>query len=130
MLFHHRRRSIELHAFLENTKTSEAINYLLNKKKVPVGGTSAGCAVLSGFYYSGEIGSATAAVGMDPYDEQVKLYNNDFLQPTFLKNVITDQHYVARNRQGRHMTFLSRIITDWKTFPQGIAPDERTAVCV
>ncbi len=116
--------------FWRDTKTSEAINYLLNKKKVPVGGTSAGCAVLSGFYYSGEIGSATAAVGMDPYDEQVKLYNNDFLQPPFLKNVITDQHYVARNRQGRHMTFLSRIITDWKTFPQGIAPDERTAVCV
>lgn len=116
--------------FWRNTKTSEAINYLLNKKKVPVGGTSAGCAVLSGFYYSGEIGSATAAVAMDPYDEQVKLYNNDFLQPPFLKNVITDQHYVARNRQGRHVTFISRIITDWKTFPKGIAPDERTAVCI
>ncbi|MBO9565773.1 MAG: isoaspartyl peptidase/L-asparaginase [Niastella sp.] len=116
--------------FWRNTKTSEAINYLLNKKKVPVGGTSAGCAVLSGFYYSGEIGSATAAVAMDPYDVKVKLYNNDFLQPPFLKNVITDQHYVARNRQGRHVTFMSRIITDWKTFPKGIAPDERTAVCI
>jgi cyanophycinase-like exopeptidase len=116
--------------FWRNTKTSEAINYLLNKKKIPVGGTSAGCAILSGFYYSGEIGSATSAVGMEPYDEQVKLYNNDFLQPPFLKNVITDQHYVARNRQGRHMTFMSRIITDWKIFPKGIAPDERTAVCI
>lgn len=116
--------------FWRNTKTSAAINYLLTKKKVPVGGTSAGCAVLSGFYYSGEVGSATAAVGMDPYDAQVKLYNNDFLQPPYLKNVITDQHYVARNRQGRHMTFLARIIQDWKVFAQGIAPDERTAVCI
>jgi beta-aspartyl-peptidase (threonine type) len=116
--------------FWRKTKTSDAINYLLNKKKVPVGGTSAGCAVLSGFYYSGEVGSATAAVGMDPYDVKVKLYNNDFLQPPFLKNVITDQHYMARNRAGRHVTFISRIITDWKVFPKGIAPDERTAVCI
>jgi beta-aspartyl-peptidase (threonine type) len=116
--------------FWRNTKTSEAINYLLNKKKVPVGGTSAGCAILSGFYYSGETGSATAEAAMDPYDRLVTLYNNDFLQPPFLKNIITDQHYVARRRQARHVAFMSRIIADWKTFPKGIAPDERTAVCV
>ena len=116
--------------FWRNTKTSEAINYLLAKKKVPVGGTSAGCAILSGFYYSGETGSATAAQAMNPYDTLVTLYNNDFLHPPFLKNVITDQHYVTRRRQARHVTFMSRIITDWKTFPKGIAPDERTAVCV
>ncbi len=57
--------------FWRNTKTSEAINYLLNEKKVPVGGTSAGCAVLSGFYYSGESGSATSEVAMDPFDKNV-----------------------------------------------------------
>ena len=94
--------------FWRNTKTSEAINYLLNQKKVPVGGTSAGCAILSGFYYSGETGSATAAAAMDPYDRLVTIYNNDFLQPPFLKNIITDQHYVARKRQARHVTFMSR----------------------
>lgn len=116
--------------FWRGTKTAEAINYLLNQKKVPVGGTSAGCAILSGFYYSGETGSATAEAAMDPYDRLVTLYNNDFLQPPFLKNIITDQHYVARRRQARHVTFMSRIITDWKTFPKGIAPDERTAVCI
>jgi len=112
------------------TQTSEAINYLLNKKKVPVGGTSAGCAVLTGFYYSGETGSATAEALKNPYDTLVTLYNNDFLQPPFLHNVISDQHYVTRKRQGRHMAFLARIITDWKVYPRGIAPDERTAVCI
>lgn len=116
--------------FWRNTKTSEAINYLLNQKKVPVGGTSAGCAVLSGFYYSGETGSATAEILNDPFDKNVTLYNNDFLQPPYLKNVLTDQHYTQRRRQGRHVTFLSRIINDWKVFPKGIAPDERTAVCI
>ncbi len=116
--------------YWRDTKTEDAINYLLRKKKVPVGGTSAGCAILTGFYYSGEKGSARSTVLQDPYDTTVTVYNNDFLQPDFLSTVISDQHYVARNRQGRHVAFMSRIIKDWNIFPKGIAPDERTAVCV
>lgn len=116
--------------FWRGTKTADAINYLLNVKKVPVGGTSAGCAILTGLYYSGETGSATAEALKNPYDTLVTLYNNDLLRPPFLRNVISDQHYVARKRQGRHMAFMARIITDWKIFPKGIAPDERTAVCI
>lgn len=116
--------------YWRNTQTAAAINYLLNEKKVPVGGTSAGCAILSGLYYSGEKGSATAASLLNPYDSLVTLYNNDLLQVPFLKNVISDQHYVVRKRQGRHVAFMSRIILDWKIFPNGIAPDERTAVCI
>src|SRR5690606_41849479 len=38
--------------FWRGTKTADAINYLMNEKKIPVGGTSAGCAILSGLYYS------------------------------------------------------------------------------
>lgn len=116
--------------FWRGTKTAAAINYLLNIKKVPVGGTSAGCAILSGIYYSGERSSATAAILQNPYDTTVTLYNNDFLKPPYLKNVLTDQHYVARNRAGRHVTFLARAIKDWNVYANGIAPDERTAVCV
>ena len=113
-----------------DTKTEVAINYLLREKKIPVGGTSAGCAILTGFYYSGEKGSARSTVLKDPFDSTVTVYNNDFLQPAFLTTVISDQHYVARNRQGRHVAFMSRIIKDWNIFPKGIAPDERTAVCI
>jgi len=39
-------------------------------------------------------------------------------------------HFLTRGRQGRHVTFLSRIIKDWKIFPKGIAMDEKTAVCI
>ncbi|MHA4808819.1 isoaspartyl peptidase/L-asparaginase [Flavitalea flava] len=116
--------------FWRGTKTNDAINYLLNVKKVPVGGTSAGCAILTGLYYSGEGGSATAEILKNPYDTIVKLYNNDFLKPPYLRQVLSDQHYIKRNRPGRHVTFLSRIITDWHIFPKGIAPDEKTAVCI
>ncbi|SEW55007.1 cyanophycinase [Chitinophaga arvensicola] len=113
------------------TKVNDAINYLLNEKKVPVGGTSAGCAILSGFYYSGEGGSAVSdSVLANPYDTLVKVYNNDFLHAPYLSSVISDQHYLKRGREGRHVTFMSRIIADDNVFPRGIAPDEKTAVCI
>ncbi|KAA2240729.1 cyanophycinase [Chitinophaga agrisoli] len=115
----------------KGTKTNAAINYLLREKKVPVGGTSAGCAILSGMYYSGEGGSATSDVVLaNPYDSLVTVYNNDFLQAPYLQQVISDQHYLKRKREGRHVTFMSRIIKDWHIYPKGIAVDERTAVCI
>ncbi|MDB5148499.1 MAG: hypothetical protein JWQ57_2519 [Mucilaginibacter sp.] len=117
--------------YWRGTKTLDAINYLLNVKHAPVGGTSAGCAILGGFYYSGEDGSITADEALNnPYNPLVKVYNNDFLQAPYLKTVITDQHYLARNRQGRHVTFLTRIIKNWNIYANGIAADERTAVCM
>jgi beta-aspartyl-peptidase (threonine type) len=117
--------------YWKGTKTDAAINYLLNVKKAPVGGTSAGCAILSGFYYSGEGGSAVSVETLsNPYDKLVTLHNNDFLHPPYLQNVLTDQHFLARGREGRHATFLARIAKDWHTFAKGIAVDERTAVCI
>ncbi|OOQ56936.1 hypothetical protein BC343_17895 [Mucilaginibacter pedocola] len=117
--------------YWRGTKTMDAINYLLNKKHVPVGGTSAGCAILGGFYYSGEIASLTADTALaNPYHSLVKLYNNDFVHAPYLQNVITDQHYVTRSRQGRHVVFLARIATDHHADIKGIAVDERTAVCM
>ncbi|MFT3949406.1 MAG: cyanophycinase [Agriterribacter sp.] len=113
------------------TKLNAAINYLMNEKKVPVGGTSAGCAILTGLYYSGENGSAVSDSSMlNPYNNRITLYNNDFLQAPFLQQVISDQHYLARRREGRHVSFLARIIKDFSLYAKGIAPDERTAVCI
>jgi cyanophycinase len=117
--------------YWRGTKTLDAVNYLLNVKHAPVGGTSAGCAILGGFYYSGEDGSITADEALNnPFNPLVKVYNNDFLQVPYLKTVITDQHYLTRNRQGRHVIFLSRIIKNWNIYANGIAADERTAVCM
>ncbi|KQR66913.1 cyanophycinase [Pedobacter sp. Leaf176] len=117
--------------YWKGTKTAQALNYLLNYKKAPVGGTSAGCAILGGFYYSGETGGLTSAQALaDPYDTNVTLYNNDFLKAPYLQNVITDQHYLTRSREGRSLIFLGRINKDWKIAARGIAADERTAVCI
>lgn len=117
--------------FWKGTKTEKAINYLLNQKKAPVGGTSAGCAILGGLYYSGENGSVTSQEALlNPYLNTVSLYKNDFLQAPYLQQVVTDQHYLTREREGRSMVFAGRILKDWNIAAKVIAADERTAVCI
>ena len=117
--------------YWKDTKVAKALNYLLKEKKAPVGGTSAGCAILGGFYYSGETGGLTSAEALEnPYNNNVSLYKKDFLEAPFLENVITDQHYLARNREGRSMVFLGRILKDWNIEARAIAVDERVAVCI
>lgn len=113
------------------TKVGDALNYLLKDKKVPFGGTSAGCAILGGFYFSGEGSSVVSDEALaNPYASNITLYNNDFLQTPYLQQVITDQHFLTRSREGRTVAFLGRIAKDWNVWAKGVAVDERTAVCI
>lgn len=115
----------------KGTKVGAALNYLLQDKKVPFGGTSAGCAILGGFYFSGEGSSVVSDDALaNPYATNITLYNNDFLHAPYLQNVITDQHFLTRSREGRSVAFLGRIYKDWNVLAKGIAVDERTAVCI
>lgn len=118
--------------FWKDTKVMDALNYLLTVKKIPFGGTSAGCAILGDIYFSAENGGLTSAECLpDPYNYYVKLARNDFIKTPFLTNVVTDQHYLARSRQGRSMVFLARAIKDWNAVaPKAICMDEKTAVCI
>jgi cyanophycinase len=47
--------------FWKHSPVEDAINYLLNTKKVPVGGTSAGLAILGAAYFSAKNGTVTSA---------------------------------------------------------------------
>jgi cyanophycinase len=98
---------------------------------VPVGGTSAGLAVLGQFVFTAEHDSVTSAQALaDPFDERVKL-GEDFVKIPALRGVITDTHFVKRDRLGRLLTFLARILADGKaTDARAIAVDERTAALV
>ncbi|WP_295769352.1 cyanophycinase [uncultured Mucilaginibacter sp.] len=117
--------------YWRGTKTEKAINYLLNERKAPVGGTSAGCAILGELYYSGENGSVTSSEALqNPYINTVTLYKNDFLKAPYLQQIITDQHYLTREREGRSLVFAGRILKDWNIAAKVIAVDERTAVCI
>jgi cyanophycinase len=115
----------------KNTRVENAINYLVNSKKVPVGGTSAGCAILGSSYFDALNGSVTSVEAMsNPYSSLVSLGHDDFLSIPFLQNTITDQHFSQRGREGRLVTFMARMNKDLDKNARGIASDEQTAVCV
>ena len=118
--------------YWQNTPVQAAINYLLTTKKAPVGGTSAGLAILGGAYFNAKHGSATSAVALqNPYDSTVSVGYNDFLQSPFLSNCITDSHYSQRNRMGRHLVFMASLMQERRLpLVQGLGIDEKTAVGV
>lgn len=97
----------------------------------PIGGTSAGLAVLSPFVYAAfNVSSTSAAVLANPYDASVTLTNALFTVPV-LQNLITDSHFVTRDRMGRLVTFLARLQQDGRAIaPRGIGVDEKSAVGV
>lgn len=115
----------------KNTPVEDAINYLINTKHAPVGGTSAGCAILGSSYFAALNGSVTSAEAMsNPYNSLVSLGHDDFLNISYLQNTITDQHFSQRGREGRLVTFMARMNKDLNKNARGIASDEQTAVCV
>jgi len=117
--------------FWQDTPVEEAINYLIHVKKAPIGGTSAGCAIL------GEVGFAALNDGINseealanPFHSKMTLLNGGFIDIPILKNIITDTHYSNRSRHGRHLAFLARMKHDWNMNAKGIGVDEKTSVCI
>lgn len=107
----------------------------LAARKVPFGGTSAGLAVLGQIDFSAQYDTITSSQAMNnPYDRKVALDRGFVTGLRGLANTITDAHLVTRDRMGRRMTFLTRIIADgWVGVAEqarGIGVDEATAVVV
>ena len=119
-------------SYWQGTPVQDAINYLINEKGVPVGGTSAGMAILSNWYYAPSGSAITAEEALsDPFHPDFTvLGQNDFLQVPFLDNTITDTHYEQRERPGRHIGFLARMATALQGQAFGIASNEYTAACI
>lgn len=117
--------------FWKGTPVEDAIHYVANVKQAPVGGTSAGLAILGQFLYSGQSTSVTSSQALaNPYHSYVTL-DRDFLTLANLGGVITDSHFGARDRMGRLLVFLARIVKDgWASSVRGIGVDEATAILV
>lgn len=122
-------------------------NYILNWKSAPVedainahvaagkavGGTGAGLAVEGEFVYGAlgdkpdenDLGSAN--VLPNPYFDRVTLVR-DFLRIPHLEKLLTDSHFAKRDRMGRTLGFLARIMQDgWSDAPREVAVDEKSA---
>lgn len=114
-----------------NSPIEDAVNYLINTKHAPVGGTSAGCAILGSSYFAALNGSVTSEEALrNPYNSLISLGHDDFINNPVLQNTITDQHFSQRERIGRLVCFMARIKKDQNKNPKAIAVDEETAVCV
>ncbi len=119
----------------KGTPVEDAINENITAGK-PIGGTSAGLAVQGEFVY-GALGDtpdgndlASTDVLPNPYFERVTLIRG-FLKIPHLADVLTDSHFAKRDRMGRTLGFLARIMQDgWSESPREVAIDEKSAVLV
>ena len=119
----------------KGTPVESAINDNIAAGK-PIGGTSAGLAVEGEFVYSAagdkpdDKNLSSAEVLANPYYERVTL-TREFLKVPHLENLITDSHFARRDRMGRTLGFVARIMKDgWSSSPREVAVDEKSAVLV
>jgi cyanophycinase len=121
--------------FWKGTPVEDAINAHVTAGK-PIGGTSAGLAVLGQFVYGcledkpDDADLTSREVLADPYTKRVTVVR-DFLKVPGLENILTDSHFAKRDRMGRSLGFLARIVQDgWSKTPREIAIDEKSALLV
>ena len=114
--------------FWQDTPVQDALNRHIAAGK-PIGGSSAGLAVLAEFSFSSMIDTIHSPEALDdPYGNKVTL-SRDFLRIPLLAATITDTHFVKRDRLGRLLVFMARILHDgWAPAVRAIAVDENAAV--
>jgi cyanophycinase len=114
--------------FWQDTPVQDALNKHIAAGK-PIGGSSAGLAILGEFSFSSMIDTIHSPDALaDPYGNKITL-TREFLSIPLLAATITDTHFVKRDRLGRTLVFLARILNDgWAAKARAIAVDENAAV--
>ena len=114
--------------FWQDTPVQDALNRHIAAGK-PIGGSSAGLAILGEFSFASIIDTIHSPEALaDPYGNKVTI-SRDFLRIPLLSGTITDTHFAKRDRMGRLVVFLARILQDgWATQVRAIAVEENAAV--
>jgi cyanophycinase len=101
----------------------------LIRRGAPLGGTSAGLAIMGEFDFAALHDTAYSEESLkNPYNEGVTIDHN-FLAIPHLENIITDTHFKKRDRLGRSLVFMARILQDGMSQQiREIAVDEKSAV--
>jgi cyanophycinase-like exopeptidase len=117
--------------YWKGTPVQNALNEHVRAKR-PLGGSSAGLAILGRYSYTALDGGSleSKAALPNPFSDAVTL-ESDFLRLHFLGDVITDSHFSQRSRLGRLIVFVARIDEqrgDLKV--SGVGIDERSALII
>ncbi len=127
--------------WFKGSKLAAAVEYAMKIKKVPIGGTSAGMAILAGIDFTGAYASPNRKNSLVNSDDVMKNptgqfvdLKRDLFNPPFLNEIVTDTHFSQRNRQGRLLGFMARAVYNNygdinMSNIKGIAADEGTAYC-
>lgn len=126
--------------YFKGAAVGAAINHLVAVKRAPVGGTSAGMAILGQHYHPG--GAPEDSTGLlDPSRTEV---GQNFITAAWLRNTITEPHFTAGTsgavgtvsnpkRPGRVTAFLAQmLLSQGVSWPEAraIAVDDDTAVAI
>ncbi len=121
--------------YYKGSKLEQALNYVTRWKRIPVGGSSAGLAIMGRYVYSAMHSYNLKGYECleNPYNEYITIEDN-FLKNPLMENVFTDTHFTERDRQGRLITFIGRIMSDWRFWRNrniiGIGVDESTTMAI
>lgn len=117
----------------QDTPVQEAINNLINVKGGPVGGISAGMAVMGQAYFPAIAGSVNSESALNnPFSSQMQFGYDDFISAPFMENVITETHLNDPNRirYGRVTAFLARLGYDQGVRPLAMGSNEFCAIAI
>jgi len=116
--------------YWKGTPVQAALNAHVRANR-PIGGSSAGLAILGHYSYTAlDGGSLESRVALaDPCGSAVTL-ESDFLHYRWLEDVITDTHFSRRSRLGRLIVFVSRLGHEHPGKVFGLGVDEQSALLV
>ena len=116
--------------FWKGTPLAQALDAHVRAGK-PLGGTSAGLAILGAWSYGALDGGSMVSEDAlrDPLNPGMTLVD-DFLHVPYLKHVFTDSHFGVRNRLGRLVAFVADVRARGAGDIVGLGIDEGAALCV
>lgn len=116
--------------YWKGTPVETAIQHLA-RQNIPIGGASAGLAIMGQYAFAtlnGTINSPTAL--SNPFHPLLTI-ERSYLALPYMNDLIADPHMATRDRMGRLITFMARIVhSNWSSLARGIGVDVATALLV
>lgn len=120
--------------YWKNTPVETLINQKTTASNaISIGGTSAGMVILGDYYYAPQNAGITSSEALgNPYHNNMdSIQSADLFQHPQASNSLFDTHFDDRNRSGRFLAMMARVVQDYgESQLIGIACNEYTAVAI